>query len=171
MNIIVKTPEEFDDVQLQDFESFVLAGGEVSAIGLSQRIHDAEFLVMLYLDSCLAGIGAVKNPSLSYRRSVSDKAKILLDPTTFPYEIGWIFVLPSARRRGISRTIVDAAITSVKGMGIFSTSRTNNIPMHRSLEHFGFIRKGQVYTSNRGKHQLQLFTLTLDTSTSIAYNL
>ena len=159
MEIIVKKPEKLNSVQLEDFESFVLAGGEVIAAELSSRIRNAEYLVLLSLDGSLAGIGAIKNPSTSYRQSISKKTDFSLDPALFPYELGWVFVTPSARGRGLSRNIVEKAIAHVKGVGVFSTTRTKNTPMHHTLEHCGFERKGHTYKSNRDEYCLQLFIL------------
>jgi len=159
MHIIVKKPSDCSEAELQDFVELILAGCEVTSLGLDARVRAAASLVMLTVNGCLTGIGAIKQPLPDYRKSISEKADVALSPVAFPYELGWVFVLLSARGHKLSQFVVKEALSSITGAGIFATSRSDNLPMHRSLERFGFVRLGRVYTSDRGNHQLQLFAL------------
>ena len=68
LTVAIKKPYECSQAELQDFVSLVLAGGEVTAAGLEERVRKAQFLVFLTERDCLKGIAAVKNPALGYRR-------------------------------------------------------------------------------------------------------
>jgi len=155
--VIVKKPRECSGNELQDFIALVRAGGEVAPSGLETRVQTAALLVFLTEGQRLLGIAALKLPSSNYRRSVSEKAGVSLETSAFPYEIGWVYVIPSARSAGFSRKLVSAAVTAACGKGMFATSRTDNVRIHRTLEHFRFVSSGRPYASDRGNYQVQLF--------------
>lgn len=155
--IIVKKPKECSGTELERFVNLVCAGEEVAASGLETRVRNAAFLIFLTEEQHLIGIAALKRPSLNYRRLVSEKAGVALETSVFPYELGWVYVIPSARGRGFSRKLVSAAIDAAGGMGMFATSRENNVCIHRTLEHLGFVRSGLLYASSLGNYKLQLF--------------
>ena len=155
--IVTKTPSECLASELQDFAALVLAGGEVTADGLEARIKNAEALLFLQHDGCLKGIAAVKNPENSYKEGVFKKADAIEKAGQFPFELGWVFVLPSSRGAGFSHKLVEAALAVTQGRAIFSTSRTDNTPMHKVLEKHGFSCHGKAYASTRGNQQLVLF--------------
>lgn len=155
---VLKHPDECSQIELADFVALVRAGEEVATAILEERVRAAERLTFLFKGKCLLGIAALKNPLSSYRKSVSAKSGFILDAVAFPYELGYVFVLPSARGRRLSNVLVSSIITHIASKGIWATSRTDNHVMHRTLLRYGFAVCGQPYTSGRGKHQLQLFS-------------
>lgn len=155
--VTVKKPCECTRGELQDFVSLVLAGGEVTAVGLEERVQKAQLLVFLTVGGCLKGIAAVKNSAPSYRRGVFKKAQASVNDKEFPIELGWVFVLPSSRGAGFSHTLIKAARSTTCGYRMFATSRSDNTPMHKTLNTHGFSCHGTAYASNRGEHQLTLF--------------
>lgn len=155
--ITVKKPSECTDAELQDFMSLVLAGGEIVAQGLEARINKAEALIFLSHDNCLKGIAAVKNPETNYKNGVFQKACATAQASAFPFELGWVFVLPSSRGAGRSHKLLKAALSTTYGHGIFATSRSDNAPMHKVLKAHDFSCHGEAYASNRGNHKLVLF--------------
>jgi GNAT superfamily N-acetyltransferase len=161
MNSFVKTldrrPNDCDDKDIGDFMAFVLAGDEVVSDGLEGRIRGAERLVFLRVCGCLSGVAALKPPDQHYRKDISSKSGIPLPEETYPFELGWVFVMPSARRRNFSVDLTRAALSAAGTAGVFATSRTDNVSMHATLSKFGFAVAGSRYPSNRGNHQLQLF--------------
>ena len=156
-HIFVKKPSECSDAEVQNFVTQVLSGGAVTALGLESRVISAAFLVFLTQGQCLKGVAALKRPKPMYRKSVSERAGIPLDVAAFPFELGWVFVQPSARGAGLSSKLVSTALSAAPGAGVFATSRSDNTPMHRTLEHLSFIRVGCPYESSRSSHQIQLF--------------
>jgi GNAT superfamily N-acetyltransferase len=111
-------------------------------------------------DGGFVGIAALKRPQASYRSSVSSRCGVPLAAAEFPFELGWVFVSPEARSRGLSLSLSQAALTQSGGAGVFATSRTDNFPMHRSLAKVGFRPAGNPYPSGRAKHLLQVFVRT-----------
>jgi GNAT superfamily N-acetyltransferase len=155
--VVIKKPNDCSNVELQDFGAFVLASGEVSAVGLSRRIEQAEALAFLLQGNCLKGIAALKRPAQSYKVRVFESAEATANAGGFPYEMGWVFVLPSSRGSGFSHRLVHAAIAAAVPEAVFATSRTDNTPMHRVLAAHGFSRHGQPFASRRGNQNLVLF--------------
>ena len=152
-----KTPAEATAFELADFAAFVRAGGEVASDGLEQRIRLAEVLFFVHDEKCLVGIAALKRPEFPYRSRIFEKAKATRHATPFPFELGWVFVLPSSRGRRLSYKLTAAAVAHSAGRGVFATSRTDNPAMHASLLAAGFERHGEPYPSNRASHRLELF--------------
>lgn len=159
--IVVKKPSDCSEAELQDFAALVLAGGEVTAVGLDVRIKKAEALVFLSQNNCLKGIAAVKNPEQNYKSGVFQKAKASVQANEFPFELGWVFVLPSSRGAGFSHKLVQAALGATGGRAIFATSRAGNAPMHKVLNVHGLSKHGEEYASNRGNQNLVLFISNL----------
>jgi predicted GNAT family N-acyltransferase len=156
-DVIVKSSAEFSKLEIGYFIACVRAGGEVSFQGLVERIRNATALVFVKIDGGLVGVAALKRPQVSYRRSVSSRCGIALSAAEFPFELGWVFVSPEARSQGLSLLLAQAALTRSGGAGVFATSRTDNIAMHRSLAKVGFHPTGNPYPSGRAKHLLQAF--------------
>lgn len=155
--IIAKQPCLCTEGELQDFIALVRKGGEVGDAVLESNVRNAKCLVFLRQVGCLSGVAALKNPLPSYRDMIAKKSGMSVGTSKFPFELGYIFVLPSARRQGFSVELTAAALSAAENNGVFATSRTNNDGMHATLGKFGFEKAGSIYSSNTGKHYLQLF--------------
>lgn len=154
---VTRKPRDCSEPEIKDFVSLVLAGGEVTAVGLEDRVRRAELLVFLQHDGCLKGIAAVKNPVTHYANEVFRKAQVPNRRSAYQFELGWVFVMPSSRGAGFSHQLVATALSSIAGQGIFATSNADNVAMHRALGAHGFLHIGVTFASNRGNHQLVLF--------------
>lgn len=161
MNALIKVfdrePSDCDGKDIGDFMALVLAGGEVTPKGLEDRIRSAVRLIFLSVGCCLCGVAALKRPEQSYRKDVSSKSGVSLPKAEYPFELGWVFVMPSARGRRFSIDLTRAALSAADTAGVFATSRIDNIGMHATLAKFDFVRAGSPYVSTFGNHQLQLF--------------
>jgi GNAT superfamily N-acetyltransferase len=157
-DIVVKSPRACSDLEIGVFIACVRAGGEVSVQGLVERIRGAAALGFAHRDGLLLGVSALKLPQASYRRRIGSESGTQLRDTQFPYELGWVYVMPDARGKGLSLALSEAVLASSADAGVFATSRTDNNPMHRTLIKLGFQPAGKSFTSGRGKHVLQVFT-------------
>ena len=155
--LIVKSPGECSSIEIGAFIAFVRVGGEVSIQGLLDRIRGATALAFARVDGLVVGVAALKQPQASYRRRVSTESSAALSAKEYPYELGWVYVSPESRNKGFSLLLSQAALAESNGVGVFATSRTDNITMHRSLAKLGFVATGNPFTSGRGKHSLQVF--------------
>ena len=155
--LIVKCPGDCSNIEIGAFVAFVRAGGEVSMQGLPERIRGSAALVFARVDGLVVGVAALKRPQLSYRRRGSTESGAQLPAEEFPYELGWVYVSPESRGKGLSLSLSQAALAESEGAGVFATSRTDNIAMHRSLAKLGFGAVGNPFASGRGKHSLQVF--------------
>jgi GNAT superfamily N-acetyltransferase len=155
--IEAKRPSECSQEEFQNFVSLVREGGEVDERNLETRARASHRLFFLTERNCLIGVAALKNPSGTYRQSVFQKANVSISDAAYPLELGWVFVSPNSRGKGLSYKLVDAAVSVAEGEGVFSTSRLDNIPMHKALEAHGLSRHGSAYASRREGQQLILF--------------
>jgi hypothetical protein len=155
----VKTaePSALAPEEIADFQSFVLAGGEVEPDGLRDRVLGASFISLLRENACLLGVGGLKRPSAGYRQRVATNSKVKLAEEHYPFELGWVFILPSARNRKLSLPLCEPLVAAANGRGIFATSRVSNLGMHATLRKLGFNRVGSDWRSQRADENLALF--------------
>lgn len=155
--LCVGVPDSFTEAELDDFTALVLAGGEVAARGLRERVTGAAYLAFARAGECLVGVAGLKRPEKSYRSRIELSSKEELPAASLPFELGWVFVLPSARGRKISALLCRQLVAHAEQLGIFATSRTDNTPMHRTLDKLGFKRAGQQWPSKDNDAKLALF--------------
>jgi hypothetical protein len=156
--VTAERPGSFSKMEKDDFIAMVRAGGEVEGRkSLEDNVGDAERLAFARRDGCLVGVGALKRPKVSYRTKVEKSSGASLDVDQFPFEFGYLVVLPSARGQRLSFKIWQVLLEGHEGNGIFATARVQNKEMAAILPRLGFAPAGSPYQSSRGKHKLQLF--------------
>src|SRR5690242_3659635 len=97
-----KAPKDCSEVEIAAFVSLVLAGGEVIARGLEDRVRNAECISFLRDKVSLVGVAGLKRPSHNHRSEVSKWAGVSLPEESYPFELGWVFISPSARGQKLS---------------------------------------------------------------------
>ncbi|ACK50901.1 GCN5-related N-acetyltransferase [Methylocella silvestris BL2] len=157
MKPIAGEPGSFSDIDRTAFIALVKAGGEVSDVVLARNVKNAKALVLLRGKEGIKGVAALKKPLASYRRRISGKSEFHVDASSFPYELGYIYIVPEARGQHLSGPLVNAAIDAAAGAGIFATARVDNARMHASLVKAGFEAQGKPYGGRGGKRQIQIF--------------
>lgn len=154
--VILKVPADCSDQELERFEGLVRQGGEVQLGGLSGRIREAAALTFAMHEDRLVAVAALKKPTDGYRVGVFQKAGVApLDSGHL--ELGWVFVLPDCRGRGLARRVVADTLVTSGPSGVFATTRSDNHAMRKVLEREHFVRMGQPYKSVRGVYELSLF--------------
>lgn len=152
-----RKPSECSENQIHAFAALVRAGDEIDVAGLCRRIRAAERLVFLMVDDQLCGSASLKRPLPRYRERVASQSGQPLPQSTFPFEIGWVFVTPAARGRKLSVELTRCALEAAGANGVFATSRTDNAAMHATLRRFGFDPAGLPWQSSRGHYDLRVF--------------
>jgi len=148
--IAAERPDSFSRADKEDFIAMVRAGGEVEGQKtLEDNVRDAERLAFARREGCLVGVGAFKKPKLSYRSKVEERSGASVDLEQFPFEFGYLFVLPSARGQGLSFKIWQARIAGHERSGIFATARVQNKEMAAILPRLGFTPTGSPYQLSR----------------------
>lgn len=154
---IIGTPNKFSKDDITQIVDLILSGNEVGSNQVISNIKNAAIIVTIKDDTELKGIATLKNPLSTYRKHISDKSGFDVSLTKFPYELGYIVIIPSARGTGLSRILVDAAVNAANGKGIFATARTNNTRMISTLQKFGFKPVGNSYLGRDGVNKIQIF--------------
>lgn len=158
VSFTAKVPAECTDAEIGDFIAFVRAGEEVAGDDLDARVRRAFRLGFLRCEKgCLLSIAALKHPADSYRVKVARSAGIDLSASSYLYEFGWVYTLPSARKAGHAQRISTCVLATANDQAVFATSRTDNGSMQPLLEKLGFSAAGAAYPSTRGAYKLQLF--------------
>jgi GNAT superfamily N-acetyltransferase len=135
---------------LADFENLVIEGGTVDPQGLTERIRDASRLLFLReSNGRLVGVGALKQPLLSYRSRVFRQARTAVSAVEYPIELGWIAVAKSHQRRGLWRRIIRQLISLAENENLFATTRADARTMRFAAD-YGFKPAGKPYPSGRG---------------------
>lgn len=153
-----RPPSSFASEEIDEFVALVLAGGEVVADGLRDRVLNAECIAFLRDGTYLVGTAGLKRPTKTYRTRVQTNSSVHLSKAAFPFELGWVFVLPRARGQKLSFPLCQAAVSAAGSAGVFATSRSQNPGMHATLRRLGFERVGAPWASERNDDSLVLFT-------------
>ena len=93
----------------------------------------------------IVGVGVIKPARPRYTETVAKRSGAELHPEML--ELGYIVVKEEYRGHGISRAIVQV-LHSAHEAPLFAT--TSDARMKRTLERFGFVRRGNEWTGDRG---------------------
>lgn len=151
-------PSQYQPAEIDDFVAFVLAGGEVEPKDFRERVMTCGVtLTFIRERDCLLGVGGLKHPAQRYRDRVAQRSGTALPEQDFPYELGWVFILPSARGRKLSFPLCEPLVVAARGKGVFATSRVDNHGMHATLKKLGFVQTGTEWPSKQNDGNLALF--------------
>lgn len=153
-----RTAASCSETELREFEELAISAGKVAAWGLIELIRRAHLLAFLREGDRLIGVAGLKRPRNTYRQRVIERSGVELPSTTYPYELGWVSVLPT-EEGGKSKLLCEALISQIPGEGVFSTTGVGNEKMRARLGKMGFIEVGKTWKSSEGDEMLCLFTL------------
>jgi len=152
-----KEPIACTEEERREFARLVRQGFEVVAEGLDSRIRDAKWLAFYYATGdTLAAVAALKAPTEPYRVDVFRQADASVSPDHHTLELGWVFVIPAHRGNRIAESLCRQLLARVPTVGVFATTRTDNVLMMRILLALGFARAGKPYPRRRNE-ELVLF--------------
>src|SRR5262249_32626886 len=115
--------------------------------GLTERIRNASRLLFLReSNGRLVGVGALKQPLLSYRSRVFAQARAAAPADDYSLELGWIAVTKSHQRRGLWRRIVGQLISLAENENLFATTRADARAIRFAAD-YGFKPAGKPYPS------------------------
>lgn len=155
LEFLAGTPIELGPARRAEFRKLVIAAGEVASDVLSTNIAEAKALVFLVRSGALQAIAALKRPRASYRNRITDATGTAISETAFPYELGYIYVLPDAQGQRLSHVLVAAALEYSDRAGVFATVRADNVRMLRTLARASFDPAGEPYPG-RGDRTIRL---------------
>lgn len=162
MKIYSKHPKDCQESEIDAFYSLVAEGGEVITNGLHARIKEAESLVFVRIEGAIVGIGAIKKPSSNYFSSVFNKAEVPFKVPDFTFELGWIYVTPSARGKGLGNKIMIQLTETLGNRICFATTRAANQAMESLFKTYSFNQLGKKYKSINGDYFLVLYGCSYD---------
>jgi GNAT superfamily N-acetyltransferase len=168
-SVDTRSPADYTEAELGAFEKLVGSSNEVDSSGLPARVRSAEWLFQLKKGNIVIGVAALKCPAPNYRQHVADQSGVPLPANKFPYEFGWLYVLPEENGHRYSRLIINAAVEKAEGAGIFATCRQLNEAMHHILPQHGFVRSGSSYRSTRGAYDLVAFVRPASSSVAVPW--
>lgn len=155
--IVIKTPDACSNDEIDQFAAKVAEGGEVADV-VRDRVKRAFRLGLIVYDGSVVGTAALKKPARSYRDRVFKKADSQLDPSAYPYELGWIFLDNPHRRKGQMTRLIDDLMPAAKESALFATTRTSNDIMRDMLAQLKFSKEGVEYKSDQNQgDMLNLF--------------
>lgn len=154
----LEQPAACSECELHEFERLVRAGFAGSDETLPRRIRAARWLAFHHAeDDALAAIAGLKAPGGRYCDEVFVASAAAADPAGYELELGWVFVAPEHRGRGIGERLCRQLLARAPASGIFATTRPDNAPMIGILRKLGFARTGRAYPHERRDEELVLF--------------
>lgn len=144
-------PAEFDSDQLGIFEQLVAGRGRVIKEGLGDRIRSAHCLVLLSMNGLYRATMAIKKPTADYVRQVFDRANVAGVSQSYRFELGWLYVDPAWRNRGIYEMLRTEALLSVaKADNVYSVCSADSSRLAPLLARHGFSHFGWNWDTPRG---------------------
>jgi GNAT superfamily N-acetyltransferase len=165
------------DVSISEFTNMLCRREQLILEDIADRVRTAHTLCAHYADTdphILTGIAALKRPSWSYRQHLRDMAGLSEDLPNI--EVGWFYVEPDRRERGVGALMMlalmhelkpsiideahrpDAPVVEQEIVRVFATTALHNVPMERILERHGFRPIGSPYWSSQGSYQLRVWS-------------
>ncbi|MBA4190271.1 MAG: hypothetical protein C0467_19980 [Planctomycetaceae bacterium] len=157
LNIESNPPLQWSAGEMKCFEDLVRAGGVVETSGLSARLRRASVLACARDGNTVVAVAGMKNPLPSYRSRIALMAGFELAPERFPHELGWFYVHPDYRGRGLSELLANECLAAGPSNGVFATAHATNEPIKQTLLSCGFHQVGGAYPSASGRGKLVLF--------------
>ena len=143
----IKEPAACSESEREEFAHLVREGFRGSDESLPGRIERSRSLAFYYgADESLGAIAGLKSPGDGHRRRVFEKASLSASPDAFAVELGWVYVTPPSRRRGVAGKLCRGLLASASGEGVFATTRPDNAPMIHLLRTLGFERAGRPFS-------------------------
>lgn len=143
---VIKPPNDCTAGERQAFAGLVRRGFVPVREPLDQRIQAARLLGFHFTAAAgLCGVAALKAPGPEERRALFLGAGLPRGAERYELDLGWVFVLPEHRERGIGAAMCRELLARVAGAPVFSTTATDNGPMQRILAREGFAPAGHPY--------------------------
>lgn len=117
--------ENAADDEVETAVKLVSLGGAVDEFYVRQGVkRPGARVVFAEVNGETVGVAALKIPSDEYRSSFqgSAKAEFSLPSKDYPYELGYISVLPDHGGRGIARSMIQIVLDLSDGKGFFATT-------------------------------------------------
>lgn len=151
VEIVARLPSHFSEADLGRFRELVVEGGEVGGAKLTVNIARARILVVAMQAGKICGATALKRPQQTYRNRVATQAGVKLAQEDYPFELGYVYLEPILRRRGLSHRMVASALQHCDAGGVFATVRVDNLGMRATLATAGFAAVGSDYPGAEGR--------------------
>lgn len=147
--VVVKAPKALAAEDLDEFERLARKSGEVEAAGLKNRIKGAYLLGLVRLGGKIVAIGAIKNPSQTYRAGLQRKSNY--SPLSrYKEELGYVFVEEEYRGKQLGNLVTRSLLAKCR-RPVYATTKTDNVRMQKILKSFGFKKVGKSWPSGRRK--------------------
>lgn len=151
----IEEPAACTDGELEEFAHLVRQGFASADERLPGRIRNARWLGLHRNDAgVLTALAAIKSPGDARRAETFAQAGAGLSPAECTHELGWVFVVPAERGKGIATELCQRLLERVPGVPVFATTRVNNDTMRRILVTLGFVRRGGAFPWHGQDHLL-----------------
>lgn len=158
IDIRATTTREISGDERAAFIKLVRKGGEVDGRALVANVKSARVLILGSIAGDVKGIAALKRPQANYRKRIGQKSGADIGEAHCPYELGYVFLLPEARGKGLSHRLVAKALEHVDSKAVFATARVDNKAMLATLAKGRFKQIGQDYSGRSGRIRLLIRT-------------
>lgn len=153
----ISSPSELTSQQLEDMSQLISSGQEVTMSVVNRNLKNAVSIAYAYDNGIPVGVIVLKNPVASYRTKVFNEAGVPELASTYQAEIGYTYVLPEYRTRGVGVRLCRVMVNSISSP-IYATTREQNTTINKLLKFAGFNETGDKWQSDRGNYNLILWT-------------
>ena len=149
---MVGCPSQLTEAERNECVALIVKGGAVNPASVERWFPRSIMVAVKRSGAEIIGVGVIKPARRRYAQTVATRSGAELHPDM--HELGYVVVKEEHQGQGISRAVVQALL-SEHDAPLFAT--TSDVRMTRTLERFGFVRRGNEWTSARGGNVLSLW--------------
>ena len=157
MELHIKRPSDLKEKELEQIQSLIILGGEVSSDTLRERLLQSSLIAFFEDNNNVIATATIKKPLNNYKTKVFSKSKTNLEIHDYPFELGYVIVDSAYRGNKLASRLCGELCRILLSSKLFATTKVDNRPMQTILETNYFKKIGEQYPNRENSNYLELY--------------
>src|ERR1051326_2085907 len=157
MQLHFRTPAELEPSVFDSILRLIRHAGEVNPATVRERLEATPLIGYITVEGNVVATASVKKPLDTDVDNAFVKAHSPYRYGDFPFELGYLVVASSFRRRGFASLLTKGRCERFVEHNLFSTVRCENVSVGKILRAHGFFPTGKPFRNRTDTEDLVLF--------------
>jgi len=157
MQTICKSPTDLTNEELEGIIDLIMDYRPTTRIEIRERLLNSRAISIAIIDNKVVGTATLKIPNDIYADNAFLKAVSIYEYNDFPFELGYMVVLPNYRNLRIASQLVALLCSTFENENIFAVTKANNNSSIALKLKLGFIETGKEFKDRKTIDDLKLF--------------